>query len=130
MDPLELRLKNAAREGVKPAHGPVYSRIGYIETLEAARTHEHYKAPLGKYQVRGVASGYWFNAGGESSACRSTSPRTATSSSPPAIPDIGGSRAAIANVAAELLGNDYHRGPRRSATPLRSASRTGPAAAA
>ena len=36
MDPLELRLKNAAKQGTKAAHGPVYPRIGYIETLEAA----------------------------------------------------------------------------------------------
>lgn len=108
MDPLELRLKNAAREGVKPAHGPVYSRIGYIETLEAARTHEHYKAPLGKYQGRGVASGYWFNAGGESSAqVNITEDGNVVVTT--GHPDIGGSRAAIANVAAELLGIDYHR---------------------
>src|SRR6185437_2202309 len=36
MDPLDLRLKNAARQGTKAAHGPVYPRIGYAETLEAA----------------------------------------------------------------------------------------------
>src|SRR5882672_8603456 len=68
MDPLELRLKNAAKQGTKAAHGPVFPRIGYIETLEAAKEHPHYKAPLGKLQGRGVASGFWFNAGGESSA--------------------------------------------------------------
>src|SRR3989440_590485 len=33
MDPLELRLKNAAKQGTKAAHGPVFPRIGYIETL-------------------------------------------------------------------------------------------------
>ena len=65
MDPLELRLKNAAKQGTKAAHGPVFPRIGYIETLEAAKNSEHYKAPLGKLQGRGVASGFWFNAGGE-----------------------------------------------------------------
>ncbi len=31
MDPLDLRLKNAAKEGTKAAHGPVYPRIGYAE---------------------------------------------------------------------------------------------------
>ena len=67
MDPLELRLKNAAKQGTKAAHGPVFPRIGYIETLEAAKAHPHYTAPLGKLQGRGVASGFWFNAGGESS---------------------------------------------------------------
>src|SRR6202163_142293 len=72
MDPLELRLKNAAKQGTKAAFGPVFPRIGYIETLEAAKAHPHYQAPLGKLQGqlqgRGVASGFWFNAGGESSA--------------------------------------------------------------
>src|ERR1700755_417167 len=64
MDPLELRLKNAAKQGTKAAHGPVYPRIGYIETLEAAQAHSHYTAPLGKghgkLQGRGVACGFWF----------------------------------------------------------------------
>src|SRR5437879_27148 len=68
MDPLELRLKNAAKQGTKAAHGPVFPRIGYIETLEAAKEHPHYKAPLGRLQGRGVASGFWFNVGGEFSA--------------------------------------------------------------
>lgn len=108
MDPVELRLKNAAREGVKAAHGPVYPRIGYVQTLEAARAHPHYKAPLGKHQGRGVASGYWFNAGGESSAqVNITEDGNVVVTT--GHPDIGGSRAAIANVAAELLGIDYQR---------------------
>jgi len=62
----------------------VFPRIGYIETLEAAKAHPHYTAPLGKLQGRGVASGFWFNAA-VNRAPRSTSPRTATSSSPRAI---------------------------------------------
>ena len=66
MDPLELRRKNGAKQGTKAAHGPVYPRIGYLETVEAAINSEHYKTPLkGKLQGRGVASGFWFNAGGE-----------------------------------------------------------------
>ena len=55
MDPLVLRLKNAAREGTKAAHGPVYPRIGYAETLEAAIEHPHNKVALGNLQGRGVA---------------------------------------------------------------------------
>src|SRR6201996_494554 len=108
MDPVELRLKNAAKEGTKAAHGPVYPRIGYIETLEAARDSEHYKAPLGKLQGRGVASGYWFNAGGESSAqVNVTEDGNVVVTT--GHPDIGGSRAGIANICAELLGIDYKR---------------------
>ena len=108
MDPLALRLKNAAREGTKAAHGPTYPRIGYEETLRAAMEHPHYRAPLGPNQGRGVASGFWFNAGGESSAQVNI-----TEDGNVVVitghPDIGGSRASIANITAELLGIDYRR---------------------
>ena len=112
MDPLDFRLKNAAKEGTKAAHGPVFPRIGYIETLEMAKNHPHYKAPLGKLQGtlrgRGVASGFWFNAGGESSAqVNITEDGNVVVTT--GHPDIGGSRAGIANICAELLGIDYKR---------------------
>jgi CO/xanthine dehydrogenase Mo-binding subunit len=108
MDPLELRLKNAAREGTKAAHGPVYPRIGFAETVEAALAHPHLKVPLGKHQGRGVASGFWFNAGGESSAqVNITEDGNVVVTT--GHPDVGGSRASIANIAAELLGIDYRR---------------------
>ena len=108
MDALELRLKNAAKEGTKAAHGPVYPRIGYVETVEAAIAHPHNKAPLGKNQGRGVASGFWFNAGGESSAqVNITEDGNVVVTT--GHPDVGGSRASIANITAELLGIDYKR---------------------
>jgi CO/xanthine dehydrogenase Mo-binding subunit len=108
IDPLELRLKNAARQGTKAAHGPVYPRIGFMETIEAALAHPHYKAPLGKHQGRGVASGFWFNAGGESSAqVNVTEDGNVVVTT--GHPDIGGSRASTANITAELLGIDYKR---------------------
>ncbi len=68
IDPIELRLKNAAKEGTSAAYGPTFGPIGLVETLEAAKAHEHYRAPLGPNQGRGVASGFWFNIGGETSA--------------------------------------------------------------
>jgi CO/xanthine dehydrogenase Mo-binding subunit len=108
IDPLDFRLKNAAKEGTKAAHGPVYPRIGYIETLEVAKNHPHYKAPLKKFQGRGVASGYWFNAGGESSATVNIT-EDGNVVVTTGHPDVGGSRAAIANICAELLGIDYNR---------------------
>jgi CO/xanthine dehydrogenase Mo-binding subunit len=108
MDPLELRLKNAAKEGTKAAHGPVFPVMGYAETLEAALAHPHNKAPLGKHQGRGVASGFWFNAAGESSAqVNITEDGNVVVTT--GHPDIGGSRASIANITAELLGIDYNR---------------------
>src|SRR6187399_638398 len=112
MDPLDFRLKNAAKEGTKAAHGPTFPRIGYIETLEAAKNSDHYKTPLGKPQGklegRGVASGFWFNAGGESSAqVNITEDGNVVVTT--GHPDIGCSRAGIANICAELLGIDYKR---------------------
>ncbi len=75
---------------------------------EAALEHPHSKAPLGKHQGRGVASGFWFNAGGESSAqVNITEDGNVVVTT--GHPDIGGSRASIANITAELLGIDYNR---------------------
>src|SRR4029077_6467680 len=103
MDPLELRLKNAAKQGTKAAHGPVFPRIGYIETLEAAKAHPHYIAPLGKLQGRGVASGFWFNAGGESSAqVNITEDGNVVVMT--GHPDIGGSPGPTPHIPAERLG--------------------------
>ena len=89
-------------------HGPTYPLMGYVESLEAAKAHDHYKAPLGPNQGRGVASGFWFNAGGESSAqVNITEDGNVVVTT--GHPDIGGSRAGIANICAELLGIDYRR---------------------
>ena len=108
MDPLELRLANAAREGTKAAYGPKFRQIGYAETVEAAIAHEHYGASLGPNQGRGVASGFWFNIGGQSSAAvHINEDGTAVVVDP--NPDIGGSRASMAIMAAEVLGIDYDR---------------------
>jgi Molybdopterin-binding domain of aldehyde dehydrogenase len=68
MDPLKLRLKNAAKKGTQMLSGAKLAHNGYAETIEALLNHPGYKAPLGKNQGRGVASSYWFNGGGESSA--------------------------------------------------------------
>src|SRR6266511_2655105 len=48
IDPLDFRLKNAAKEGSRRADGPAFPRIGAIETLETAKKHPHYTAPLRK----------------------------------------------------------------------------------
>ncbi len=105
IDPIELRLKNAAKEGTLAPYGAKFNRVGFIETLEAAKKHPHYKAPLGKNQGRGVASGFWFNVGMQSSA----EVHLAEDGSATVItgnPDIGGSRASMAICAAEELGID------------------------
>ncbi|MCC7347618.1 MAG: xanthine dehydrogenase family protein molybdopterin-binding subunit, partial [Variibacter sp.] len=59
MDPLKLRLKNAARAGTQMLAGGKLSHNGYADTIEALLRHPDYQRPLGKNQGRGVASGYW-----------------------------------------------------------------------
>ena len=103
MDPLALREKNAAKNGTKAAYGPTLQNIGYLETVEAAKNHPHYKTKLGKNQGRGVASGFWFNIGGESSAaCHVNEDGSVVVTT--GNPDIGGTRASQAIMAAEVLG--------------------------
>ena len=106
LDPIEVRLMNAAKEGTKSSSGPTYPRIGFVETLEAAKAHEHYSAPLGPNQGRGVASGYWMNWGGETSVSLALSEDGSVTVSV-GTPDIGGSRASIAMMAAEAMGIPY-----------------------
>src|SRR5262249_2296362 len=106
MDPLELRLKNAAREGTKSSYGPTYNRIGLMDTIEAARRHPHYKATLGQNQGRGVASGFWFNFGGNTSTSLSIN-ADGTVAVAYGNPDIGGSRASMCMMVAEELGVPY-----------------------
>ncbi len=108
MDPIELRLKNAAAEGTQAAYGPKFKAIGMVETLEAARDHPNLQEKLGPNQGRGIASGFWFNIGGNSTAAvHINEDGTAVVMSP--NPDIGGSRASMAMMAAEVLGLDYHK---------------------
>ena len=103
IDPLALREKNAAKDGVKALHGPTWQNIGYSATVDAAKNHPHMKVPLGPNQGRGIASGFWFNIGGESSAaCHINEDGTAVVVS--GNPDVGGSRASLAMMAAEVLG--------------------------
>ena len=105
LDPLELREKNAAKEGTNAAYGPKFGPIGFAETLEAAKAHPHYSAPLGPNQGRGIASGFWFNIGGDSCATINVN-EDGTLALATGSPDIGGSRASMAIMAAETLGID------------------------
>src|SRR5690349_1666649 len=108
IDPLRLREINAAKDGTKAAHGPTWANIGYLQTVEAAKNHPHLKVKLGKNQGRGVASGFWFNIGGESSAaCHVNEDGSVTVVE--GNPDIGGTRAAMAMMAAEALGIPYEK---------------------
>jgi CO/xanthine dehydrogenase Mo-binding subunit len=107
-DPIEFRLQNAAKEGTQTAHGPKFGPIGLIETLEAAKNSDHWKAPLGKNQARGIASGFWYNIGGQTTVSVVLN-EDGTVNLTAGTPDIGGLRASLAMMAAEELGVDYHR---------------------
>ena len=104
LDPIDFRLRNAAKEGTRQATGPVYRRIGFVEMLEAAQRHAHVNSPIeGPNRGRGVAAGAWFNGSGPASAVASVNP-DGTVSLVEGSPDIGGSRAAMAMHVAEVLG--------------------------
>ncbi|WP_204113102.1 xanthine dehydrogenase family protein molybdopterin-binding subunit [Shimia biformata] len=106
LDPIEVRLKNASKEGTKASYGPRFQRIGLVETLEAAKAHPHYSAPLKPGQGRGISCGFWFNHGGETSVTLAMS-EDGSAQLMVGTPDIGGSRASMALMAAEELGIPY-----------------------
>ena len=106
LDPLAVRLKNAAREGAKASYGPTYNRIGLVETLEATMAHANLKVPLGPNQGRGAAAGFWFNHGGETSVSLAIG-EDGTVTVSVGTPDVGGSRASLGMMTAETLGIAY-----------------------
>jgi len=108
IDPLTLREKNAVSNGSKTHYGVTHQNIGFTAVLEAAKSHPHWKAPLPEGHGRGIACGFWFNIGGESSASvhvnEDGSVTAATGS-----PDVGGSRASMGMMVAEVLGIPVQR---------------------
>ena len=107
LDPIEVRIKNAAKEGTRRVEGPVARKIGLIQCLEAAKSHDHYKKPVeGKSRGRGIACGFWMNRGFQSSVTM-TVQYDGTISLLMGSVDIGGTRASIAQQTAETLGIEY-----------------------
>ncbi|MEI6115041.1 MAG: xanthine dehydrogenase family protein molybdopterin-binding subunit [Burkholderiales bacterium] len=108
MDPLKLRLKNAVKAGSPTSWGPKHAHDGYIDTIKALLDHPGYLKPLGPNQGRGVASGFWFNGGGESTATVHVSEDGSVAIATGSM-DVGGSRASMAIMAAETLGIPYEK---------------------
>jgi CO/xanthine dehydrogenase Mo-binding subunit len=104
MDPMDLRLKNVIRPGDRLPTGVPLPPTGCEEMERAMKSHPHYNAPIeGPNRGRGVAVGFWGNAGNSSSATVSvTADGTVTLVTGSA--DIGGTRASLAMHAAEVLG--------------------------
>ena len=107
MDPIELRLKNAAVEGDLTAMGMPHPRIGLVECLEALKASDHYQSEVPEGAARGLAVGFWFNIGEQSSATVNLN-EDGTATVITGSPDIGGSRASMALMAAEELGIDVY----------------------
>ncbi|MCC6887595.1 MAG: xanthine dehydrogenase family protein molybdopterin-binding subunit [Hyphomicrobiales bacterium] len=103
MDPIDFRLKNAATEGYKTIYGETFGPIGFVETLQAAKACDHYRSPVPPGQGRGVAAGFWFNRGGETTGTLNIG----IDGSVTLIlgtTDVAGSRISISMMAAEELG--------------------------
>ena len=127
-----LREKNARAEGTKTLTARPSRTSASSQTLEAAKHHPHWKAPLGPNQGRGLSPA----ASGSISAAKSsaavhvdedgTRQRWSSGS-----PDIGGSRASMAMMAAEVLGMPVDKvRPIVADTSLDRLHRMSPAAAA
>ena len=108
MDLFEFRLLNASHEGGRRADGPLWGPIGTRQVLETARASDHWNSPInnsgnGKLRGRGVATGFWRNAGRRSSVDLAVNDDGTVALTEGSV-DIGGTRAAIAMQAAEVLG--------------------------
>ena len=101
---LELRSKNAVKEGSRRVDGCVYPRIGLVECLAAAKASDHWNSKLpGPNRGRGLGVGFWFNAGLKSSVTVSVNIDGLVTLVEGST-DIGGSRTGLAMQLAETLG--------------------------
>lgn len=103
MDPIDFRLLNAVEEGDVMAIGIPFQAIGLKKALQEAKAHPNYQVALKENQGRGVAAAFWINAGMQSSATINVS-EDGSINVLTGNPDIGGSRASMALMAAEVLG--------------------------
>ncbi|TMC93436.1 MAG: xanthine dehydrogenase family protein molybdopterin-binding subunit [Chloroflexi bacterium] len=103
MDPIELRLRNAVREGDTGGFGDKWPRIAFIECLEEAKGHPLYTAPLGKGEAVGVAAGSWGGARTPSAAGCRVEP-DGTLSVQIGTPDVSGATTGLAMIAADAFG--------------------------
>ena len=104
MDPIELRILNAAREGTRRVTGIPYKKVGYLEILQAAKDHPHYNAPIGgPNRGRGIATAVCANITGPASAVVSLQ-QDGSVGLVEGSADLAGSRTAAAMHVAEILG--------------------------
>ena len=106
IDPVDLRLLNAVDEGDTTVYNLKLGPLGLKEALQAARRHPHYESPLPPDGARGVAAAFYLGAGCQSSVTLHLG-ESGKVQLLLGTPDIGGSRAALAMMAAETLDIPY-----------------------
>ncbi len=107
IDSVELRLLNVARQGDRRADGVMNGRIGAEETMHAVGEHPHFTAPLeqveGRLRGRGWSMGFCRNNTGMACVVANVLGNGTVSLVEGSV-DIGGTRTAIAQQFAEVLG--------------------------
>ncbi len=107
MDPVEFRLLNVATEGTRRADGVMNGRIGAEEVMQAVKEHPHYQASVeqgaGKLRGRGVGMGFCRNNAGPACVVANVLANGTVSLVEGSV-DIGGTRTAVAQQFAEVLG--------------------------
>jgi CO/xanthine dehydrogenase Mo-binding subunit len=108
MDPVDFRIRNAAKEGTRASYGPKYGPIGIGPTLQAVKNHPQLKEKLGPNQGRGMACGFWFNFGGQTCTDLNIGVDGTVNLTIGTV-DVGGARASMSLIAAEELGIPYEK---------------------
>ena len=111
MDPVELRLKNAARTGDPAPDGEDFPVIGMVETLEAAREHPLWKnreASRARGRGVGIAIGGWMG-GLEPGASVCKLNRDGVLQVQIGTADLSGTPTSFAQLAAEAYGVDVDK---------------------
>jgi xanthine dehydrogenase molybdenum-binding subunit len=104
IDPMDIRIQNAASDNGERPWGGNWGIIGARQVMDAVKSHPHYKSELqGENRGRGVALGYWSNAGAETSSSASVNSDGTVNLVLGSV-DIGGTRPALAMQLAETLG--------------------------
>src|SRR5260370_3686756 len=103
LDPIELRLRNATKEGDPTVDGGKRPRLPMTDALETPRRHPLYTAAIGAGQAVGVAIGSWGGARTPAAAGCRVQP-DGTLSILIGTPDIAGASTGLAMIAADAVG--------------------------
>ena len=107
LEKMELRLKNAAKEGTERPNGTKLGANGNTQVMQAILESPHYRSELsGPFRGRGVGLGFWAAGSGQHSL-NAVLNRDGRITIDAAAVDVGGLRAVQAQVMAEMLGLPY-----------------------